>query len=78
MRAEAWADEVVHLADEALEADNATQVQATRLALDARKWVASRLLPKKYGERAALRIGGDEDAPPISIADLALRARERR
>jgi hypothetical protein len=42
MRAEGWADEIVDLADQALEAGDSTRVHATRLSLDARKWVASR------------------------------------
>ena len=57
MRAEGWADEIVDLADQALEAGDSTRVHATRLSLDARKWVASRLLPKKYGDRAAVDVG---------------------
>ena len=63
MRAEGWADEVVELADQALEAGDSTRVHATRLSLDARKWVASRLLPKKYGDRTAVEVGGSGDAP---------------
>ena len=58
MRADGWADEIVDLADQALEAGDSTRVHATRLSLDARKWVASRLLPKKYGDRAAVEVGG--------------------
>jgi hypothetical protein len=34
-----------------------------RLAFDARKWTASKLAPKKYGEKLAL--GGDPDGPAI-------------
>jgi hypothetical protein len=76
MRAEGWADEIVDLADQALEAGDSTRVHATRLSLDARKWVASRLLPKKYGDRAAVDVGasanvtfrwessGKQTAPP--------------
>lgn len=53
--AELMADEIIALADAALprdgqQIDNAT-VQAYRLAVDSRKWVASKLLPHKYGDR---------------------------
>jgi hypothetical protein len=40
---------------------NGEHVQRTRLRLDTRKWMASKLLPKKYGDKLAL--GGDPDTP---------------
>lgn len=48
-----------------------TAVARNRLRVDARKWYASKLAPKKYGDRMA--IGGADDMPPIrtmSDADL--------
>lgn len=53
------------LAEESLEiVDNPTgDVQRDRLRLDARKWFASKLFPRKYGDKVA--IGGDGDAPAI-------------
>lgn len=36
-------------------------VQAMRLQVDTRKWLLSKLAPKRYGERVTL--AGDEDAP---------------
>jgi len=36
-------------------------IQRNRLRVDARKWVASKLKPKKYGERTT--IAGDKEAP---------------
>ena len=38
-------------------------VQRNRLRVDARKWVASKLAPKKYSEKVA--IGGADDLPAI-------------
>ena len=45
VQAEHYADEIVEIAD--TEADAAK----ARVRVDARKWTASKLLPKKYGER---------------------------
>lgn len=45
-QAECLADEIIDLADQA---DKET-VQAVKVRVDARKWVAARLLPKKYGD----------------------------
>lgn len=39
-------------------------VARNRLRVDARKWYASKLAPKKYGDKLA--VGGDVDAPPIA------------
>jgi hypothetical protein len=47
-----------------LVADQAAIAHA-RLKMDARKWVASKLKPKKYGDK--LGIGGADDLPPIAI-----------
>lgn len=73
LRAEGWAEELVELADEALDSGDATTIQATRVALDARKWCASRLLPKKYGDRAALEVGG-QAGNPLTFIDFVKRA----
>lgn len=41
-------------------------VQHAKLRVDARKWLASKLKPKKYGDKVAL--GGAEDLPPITLS----------
>lgn len=38
-------------------------INRSRLRVDTRKWIASKLKPKKYGDKLAL--GGDEDGAPI-------------
>lgn len=57
---ETYADRAV---DEAL---TATDASLGRLKMDALKWAASKLAPKKYGDKLA--VGGDPDAPPIKTA----------
>jgi hypothetical protein len=44
-------------------ADNAKDANLARLQVDARKWQASKLWPKKYGDKVA--IGGDGDSPLV-------------
>lgn len=46
-QADTLADEIIDIADKA-DNDNAN---ARRLQVDARKWVASKLKPKKYGDK---------------------------
>ena len=38
--------------------------QMARVEIDARKWFASKFLPKQYGDKIA-HVGGDKDDAPI-------------
>lgn len=50
-------------------------VARNRLRVDARKWYASKLAPKKYGDKVA--VGGADDLPPIkSSIDVTLTPTE--
>ena len=51
-------------------------VQRSRLKVDTRKWVVSRLQPKKYGERASLDVNANVTIN--NVADNLTKARERR
>lgn len=61
MQAETLADEIVDIADESSrdtyidddgnERTDQDVIARSRLRVDARKWVASKLLPKKYGDK---------------------------
>ena len=61
--AKARADQAEHYAQEIIEiADDLSDDPASRrIRIDARKWVACKLLPRKYGDR--LQLAGDADAP---------------
>ena len=61
VQAEVWADEIVSIADDSSsdvttdkdgkEIVNHEHIQRSRLRVDTRKWVASKLLPKRYGDK---------------------------
>ena len=55
-QADALADQITKIADKALGKSN-EEVQASRLMVDARKWVAAKLKPKRYGDRVELEAG---------------------
>jgi hypothetical protein len=59
VQAELLADEMIEIADEATDSHSAN---AARVRVDTRKWVAAKLLPKKYGDRVAIS-GVEGDAP---------------
>ena len=60
-QAEVYADEIIDIADDVTQDELFTDegkrvannefIQRSRLRVDARKWVAAKLLPKKYGEK---------------------------
>ena len=69
-QADTLADEILAIADEApsevvddrgVSRTDSGWVSWQRNRVDARKWVASKLKPKKYGD--ALKVGGDKDNP---------------
>ena len=60
-QADTMADEIVDIADA-----SADDPKLGRLRVDARKWVAAKLKPKKYGDKTLL--GSDPDNPlPASV-----------
>lgn len=63
MQADTWADEIIFIADtpvlgektkttdKGVEVTTGDMIEHRRLQVDARKWVAAKLKPKKYGEK---------------------------
>lgn len=47
---------------------NGEHVQRSRLRIESRKWLASKLKPKKYGDKLA--VGGADDLPPVQITKI--------
>jgi hypothetical protein len=78
MYARAREDQADYLADEILEiADtaDAKNSQAVRVRVDARKWIASKLRPRKYGDRIHNEVSGP-DGGPIAIPTPTINPRE--
>lgn len=63
-RADCLGDEIDDLANEAIE--NPEKSNAYRVAIDAKKWIASKLKPKRYGDKLA--VSGDADGPPLQVS----------
>ena len=49
---------------------NGEAVQRSKLRVDARKWMASKMAPKKYGDKLA--VGGADDLPPVKVDGFRL------
>lgn len=75
MQAEALVDEIIEISDDgqrdyAKDEDGRDRVDydhisRARLRVDSRKWFASKMRPKKYGEK--LELSGDKNAPVALI-----------
>lgn len=75
-QAEALADEIIDIADgkKAKYEEGEADVNRDRLAVDARKWVASKLKPKKYGDSQTLR-HADADGEKLELDDVGRATR---
>jgi hypothetical protein len=60
-QAEFYADEIITIADKAEDA------QLARLQVDARKWAASKLAPKRYGDKTLNEHSGPDGAPIATV-----------
>lgn len=57
-QADRFASEVISIAD-----DNKDDANSRRVRVDARKWAAGKIMPKKYGDRASIDLGGQPGNP---------------
>ena len=62
-QADFYADEITDIAD------TEEDPQKARVRIDARKWVASKLKPKKYGDRLDVTSGGEKLQLPPWVRD---------
>jgi len=80
LQAEHYASEIIALADTPVEARKITikadggeevtvgdSVERSKLQIESRKWIAMKLLPKKYGEKLA--VSGDDGGPVKFIVE---------
>ena len=60
-------------------ADNATNqdYQVARLRVDARKWIASKLLPNKYGERTQIDHSTTDGSMKPTVIELVAKVNEK-
>jgi hypothetical protein len=85
-QAEYLVDEIVEIADDGTNdymairdsegeiagwRENGEYIQRSRLRVDARKWAASKLAPKKYGDKQVHEHGGP-DGGPITLEALIM------
>jgi hypothetical protein len=66
-QAHLFAEEVIAISD-----DSGLQSDDKRVRIDARKWYAGKMQPKKYGDKVSTEISGPEGGP------IVLQAKEQR
>lgn len=52
---------------------NSEFIARSRLKVDARKWVVSKLLPKKYGDRITQEVTGKDGGPVETTTEVVIR-----
>jgi hypothetical protein len=70
-RADALVEEALTIADSVKGCTEAAEVNAARLAVDTRKWLAAKLLPERFGDRVTQEITGADGKdllPPDATA----------
>jgi hypothetical protein len=77
---EHWADEIVDIADDASrdtiinergkEVADSEWINRSRLRVDTRKWLLSKLRPDKYGEK--LELSGDPKKPLVPVINVTI------
>jgi hypothetical protein len=79
MQMEAMAEEILALADDKsgdvtgeLEMPNGVAVQRSRVQIDTRKWLMSKLAPKKYGDKISQEVTGANGAPLLPSITIRL------
>ena len=71
-RSEAMFEDILEIADDTSrdtidtengEKANSEWISRSRLRVDARKWMLSKMMPKKYGDKITQELGGIDGAP---------------
>ena len=83
-----WADEMVEIADNAsndwMEREdsdnpgftlNGEHIQRSRLRIDTRKWLLSKLVPKKFGDKVDQNHGSEEEENPFKVLARAIQGK---
>jgi hypothetical protein len=58
-QADSYADKITDLAEWAVTADDRTQVEGVKVAIDALKWAAGKRKPKVYGDKIQNEMSGE-------------------
>lgn len=82
-QADAFAEEILDIADDSRNdwieihgedgeveraRENGEAIRRSVLRVDARKWLMGKMKPKKYGDAALIKLGGDPDGVPIQAS----------
>ncbi len=83
MQAELYSHQIAEIADETKTASSREQMESARIRIDARKWLAGKLRPKKYGDKIQTEISGTlgvtraQEMTDDELAAIAAAGRDR-
>lgn len=70
LQADYYADQVVDLADELIEGSDNNEIARAKLRIDSRKWKASRMQPKKWGDKSAVDVTSSDQSFKPTVINL--------
>ncbi|WP_156108924.1 hypothetical protein [Hymenobacter sp. APR13] len=72
MQAYGWADQIISISDGAASADTMVAINRDRLKADNRKWLLSKLIPSKYGDKPEVEVITDTALDKNKLSDEEL------
>lgn len=85
LRSEIIFEEILEIADkqdadvfevDGIEMTNHNVIARSRLQVDARKWILSKMNPKKYGDKVDLTTGGEKLPPSSNVIEVEIIRRK--
>ena len=71
--AEHWASEIIDIADSVRSGATSEEINAAKLAVDSRKWIVAKLLPRRYGDRVEQVVTVDATSDPMDAMAILLQ-----
>jgi len=74
--ADMYFDQLVGISDGIVDVDDAIKIARDRLKIDTRKWTASRLFPRRYGDAQQVAISGPDAGPVEQVTRIVIVAED--
>lgn len=62
----------VAVAEDGTETVNQEHIQRSKLRVDARKWLMSKIAPKRYGDKITQEVTGSDGAPLVPVINVTI------
>lgn len=73
IQAHRHADEILKISDDTQYAESSEAIQAARLRVDTRKWIAAKIVPKLYGDKLQNEVTGKDGSDLIPVINVSIK-----